>query len=265
MKLKNRILYYLIGFGIGLIVTILLFQGRGCEWTPGNRVKSSIQSSKMLISPREQCRMQCLSIADAQVFELVNNGSVDFGKSITKETSTIFSVEGMDKSITYLQYYMSYNGLALEFWYSKNDSLSIVHTVDTSCPCEDKADRELELFYMPGDLVLSTLKEQELWINKEMECQLQCFNMDKSIFEEVLTHGKVLLKESFPYRKPNPIYFIQYPKNGIDWVFWIEKGATKTRMVHMADMTGVTLSENEYLVNKLFTKIQEENICGCYQ
>jgi hypothetical protein len=245
MKLKKRIVYYLIGFGIGLILTILIFQGRGCEWTPGNRVKSSIQNSKILISPLEKCRIACLSLADAQVFELVNNGSVDFGKSVTKETTSSFVIEGTQKEITYLKYHMYLEDVTLEFWFSKTDSLSIIHTVNTDCSCDSLADNELDLFYMPGDLVLSTLKQQELWINKEMECQLSCFNLDESIFDEVLTHGEVLLKESFPYRKPNPIYFIKYNKNGIDWVFWIEKGAAKTRMVHMADMTNIVLTEKE--------------------
>jgi hypothetical protein len=265
MILRKRILYYLVGFGIGLIFTIIIFQGRGCEWTPGNRVKSSIQSSKMLISPKEQCMLQCLSISDAQVFELINNGSVDFGKSITKEDTAPFLIEGTQRGISFLKYHMYFNDIEMEFWYSKKDSLSILHTVGGNCLCDELAHNELSLFYMPGDLVLSTLKEQELWINKEMECQLKCFNMDNSIFEEALQLGSVLIKESFPYRKPNPIYFIQYNKNGVDWVFWVEKGASKTRLVHMADMSGIVLSENEYLVNKLFSKIQEENVCGCYK
>lgn len=268
MKISKRILYYLIGFGIGLILTIILFQGRGCEWTPGNRVKTSLQNSKILISNHQKCLLNCLSITDAEIFEMVNHGEVDFGKSDTKSSIQTFVVNGLKQDFEVLKYYMSHDEKELEFWYSKEDSTVILHTLPTNnanCACENLNKDSITVLYMPADLILSDLQAQELWMNNEMECQLKCFNIDASIMPEMLKKGTILIKESFPYRKPNPIYFIKYPINGIEWVFWVEKGATKTRIVHMADMSGIVIGQEEYLVNKLFTKIQEENICGCYK
>lgn len=268
MKISKRILYYLIGFGMGLIITIIIFQGRGCEWTPGNRVKSSLQSSKILISEQEKCRLNCLSILDVEIFEMVNHGDVDFGKSDTKSTVHTFKIDGVKTDFEVLKYYMSNKNQELMFWYSKADSTAVLHTVkntSSTCQCDTLNSENLSILYMPNDLILSTLQSQELWINKEMECQLKCFNLTEATVKDMLKKGEVLILESFPNRKLNPIYFIKYPVNGIEWVFWVEKGATKTRLVHMADMSDIVIKENEYLVNKLFTKIQEENVCGCYK
>lgn len=268
MKISKRILYYLIGFGIGLILTIILFQGRGCEWTPGNRVKTSLQNSKILISNYEKCLLKCMSIPDETIFEMVNHGDVDFGKSDTKNSIQTFIVDSLKTDFEVLKYYMSYKEKELEFWYSKTDSTVILHTIktnNTSCNCAHQSADTIYVLYMPADLILSQLQSQELWMNNEMECQLKCFNIDGKLMPEMLKNGEILIKESFPYRKPNPIYFIKYPINGIDWVFWVEKGATKTRIVHMADMSGIVIGKEEYLVNKLFSKIQEENVCGCYK
>jgi hypothetical protein len=268
MKISKRILYYLIGFGIGLIFTIILFQGRGCEWTPGNRVKTSLQSSKILISDQEKCKLKCLSIPDAEIFEMVNHGDVDFGKSDTKSSIHTFEMKGVKMDFEVLKYYMSHKNKELFFWYSKADSTVILHTLESAtskCTCDSLSATDLSILYMPNDLILSTLQSQELWINKEMQCQLKCFDLTETHVKEMLEKGEVLILESFPNRKPNPIYFIKYPINGVQWVFWVEKGATKTRLVHMADMSGIVIKENEYLVNKLFTKIQEENVCGCYK
>ena len=47
----RRLVYYLIGFGIGLIMVIFFFQNRGCSWLPENKVKETILR-KIIISEK---------------------------------------------------------------------------------------------------------------------------------------------------------------------------------------------------------------------
>jgi hypothetical protein len=117
---------------------------------------------------------------------------------------------------------------------------------------------------MPKELIFSKLKEKELWLNNKVKCQMECLNILHSDIYELFKSGDILIKESFPARKPNPVYFIKQNIGGVDWVFWVELGATKTRIKYIIDVTGLKLEPGQFLINQLFQQVQEEDACGCY-
>lgn len=79
----RRIKLYLIGFGLGLMLCIVLFRGRdltGC--TPTRRVTTLISKAKTLDADSSLlCKMKCEGISLDDVRKAIVKGDVDFEKS----------------------------------------------------------------------------------------------------------------------------------------------------------------------------------------
>jgi len=69
----RRLVYYLIGFGIGLIMVLFFFQNRGCSWLPENKVKETILR-KIIISQNPLMKIDSMEL-------FLSNYEVDFGES----------------------------------------------------------------------------------------------------------------------------------------------------------------------------------------
>lgn len=266
MKTKKRITYYVLGFGVGLALVFSIFGVRGCDWLPGDRVRYAIQNSTALISPHDLCILECSGWTKKEMFKTVEEGEVDFGKSKTKASKASFFVESYEENFSVKKYRLQKGKVSLEIWLDDKAAVAIVKPLIDSkdCHCEDLSKDTLAALYMPGDLVLEKLKANELWLNDAIICELKCKNLSIAQVKTILDDGNVLLNESFPNRTPNPVYFISKTINNTDWVFWVEKGTTKTRIKYVIDITGLQLEDGAYLIDALFQKVGEENTCGCY-
>jgi len=96
----RRIKYYGIGFGIGLLFVIFLFQQKGCSWTPGNRVKSAILERIVFIDSMDQAYISAnkINAKDLQLF--IENGTVSFLKSKRHGHEKLYHFHGKLKSKT---------------------------------------------------------------------------------------------------------------------------------------------------------------------
>lgn len=77
----RRLKYYGIGFGIGLVFVIFLFQQKGCSWTPGNRVKSAILERIVFVDSLDQNYLKQHHISSKSLRKFIENGTVSFLKS----------------------------------------------------------------------------------------------------------------------------------------------------------------------------------------
>lgn len=79
----RRIKLYLVGFGMGLLLCLILFRGRdltGC--TPTHRVTALISASRSLTADSSLlCKMKCEGFTLDDVRKAVLTGDVDFGRS----------------------------------------------------------------------------------------------------------------------------------------------------------------------------------------
>lgn len=128
MKLLRRFKYYGIGFGIGLIISIILFQGRGCEWLPSNRVKAGIIRSDIMVSDSISCLINCLKMDSTNFYKWIGNADVNFGKSETKKMPRIYRLEA--------------ENLKMEFsWFNEGDTTILESIItDKQCDCKDNSD-----------------------------------------------------------------------------------------------------------------------------
>ena len=83
MKTARRIRLYLIGFLFGCVmVYFVLFRGRNRSyWFPENRVKEQLMKGNLLFSEHALCRMKCRAISEAEIRDILKNGSVNFRES----------------------------------------------------------------------------------------------------------------------------------------------------------------------------------------
>lgn len=251
MNLKRRLKYYFIGILMGGIISFLIFGDRGWDWLPGNRVIKSIKNSKIIISENEKCLLDCNNITSKQIYNLINNGSVNFRKSDTKNKN-----------------YLLYNdSLSIYFKIIKKHSTNTVavNNVPNSnnCNCKNHNRNKYTVLYKPNEMVLEKLKSLKLSIKKEVECELECFNLKKEDVEKSLKEGEILFKQSYPNRYPNPIYYIKHKKNTKYYLYWFEQGATKTRLLHVVNYNKNNIKKGEPLSN-IFKKSIQIKDCGCY-
>ncbi len=247
MNIKKRIKYYLVGASIGILLSIFIFNGRGCEWLPGNRVLKTIRSSKIITSEFQQCLLDCKGIEDSSIYNLIQNGSVVFGKSDTKNKD----------------YYITYDSVSIKIKILEKDTTAIVTSENVNCNCNSYSKENYKMIYQPNTIVLERLKALKLSIKKEVECELDCFGILKSDLPDLFKNGEVLFEDSYPNRVPNPIYYIKLNSKNKPLLFWIEQGATKTRIKHVVNYQPTSLKKGEPL-STLFEQSMQLKDCNCY-
>lgn len=91
-KFIQRLKYYGIGFGIGMIFVFFFFRNRGCSWFPENRVKNSLLSKILVVHDDEMKIMKKHGFTSKSLYIAINKGEVDFGKSAKHQTTKVYAV-----------------------------------------------------------------------------------------------------------------------------------------------------------------------------
>lgn len=99
MKFWRRFKYYLIGFGLGLLLVYGIFGGRDLTtWTPEGRVLQAIDSSQVSISERALCQLECNSLSFADIQWIMEDADVDFSESSTrKKPCPLYHITAVDE------------------------------------------------------------------------------------------------------------------------------------------------------------------------
>lgn len=240
----------MIGALIGGLLSFFIFKGRGCEWLPGARVLKSIQTSKVIISEKDNCLIECNAISAEQIYQLIETGKVNFRDSDTENKN----------------YQISKDELTLNIQIVAKDTTAIVNSINstaTNCTCDQESETNYTLLYQPNSIVLNRLKELTLAIKDETQCELDCFGITNDNIDSLFVNGQILFDQSYPNRVPNPIYYIVLDLNGKEYLFWIEQGATKTRLKHVVNYVKENVRKGEPL-SSLFEQSMRIKDCNCY-
>ena len=111
-------------------------------------------------------------------------------------------------------------------------------------------------------MTLEKLSSNTLRFEKVFRCEMDCYEITDKDIDALFANGKVLFDHSYPNKKPNPLYFIEHEINDALFVFWIEQGATKTRLNRIARLKEETDKSTAYSVEYLFS---EKPNCNCHQ
>ena len=93
-NLYRRILYYGVGFGIGLVCVFFFFNNRGCSWLPENRVKEMVTERLIYIADSNLNILENLKIKEEELSAFLMNADVIFSKSEKTSNPQIYHLEG---------------------------------------------------------------------------------------------------------------------------------------------------------------------------
>ena len=97
-NLYRRILYYGVGFGIGLVCVFFFFNNRGCSWLPENRVKEMVTERLIYIADSNLNILENLKIKEEELSAFLMNADVIFSKSEKTSNPQIYHLEGRTDS-----------------------------------------------------------------------------------------------------------------------------------------------------------------------
>jgi|GEM_PF-7076300 len=93
MNLKQRINRYLIGVGLGIVLSIAFFGQRNWTgWMPGNRVLDRLAATYTPDS-KGKCLMECHKVSHSDLETLLGSGKVEFDLSNAKSEPKLYAVK----------------------------------------------------------------------------------------------------------------------------------------------------------------------------
>lgn len=216
MTFAKRLRYYILGFGMGILVCFAMFGQRGCDWTPGNRVLKQIATSQILITDSVRCIFVENKIDEDEIFKILNNGSVIFSESKTHQTPRYYVIQETDEKFKIA-------------FVVRNDSVSVIDGVvgGKQGKCKDFGTNPEHIFTMPEKTVKRLLKAQEISAADSILAKLKKYNIKDDEIYNMIEKGKIDFENSLPTLKPHPIYFVDTQKCR----FQIEMTEKKTRIL----------------------------------
>jgi hypothetical protein len=222
MTFARRFRYYLIGVGIGFILVFFIFRGKGFSWLPGNRVLISLQESTLFTTPYQDCLMNCYSISKQEVFDLLENGNVNFKKSNTREELKEYLLENDRFSVSFIRL---------------NDTIARLNQIQGSigkdCDCPESLSQATLQFTQPDERIFARLSRLEFEYTKRATCQLECMGANSVGAEVLFDKGKVEHKLSLPRRNPNALFCILLDSPSGKIAFMVEEGKEKSRVLQV--------------------------------
>ncbi len=215
MKFIHRLKYFLVGFGLGLLLVFFFFKDRGWDWLPGNRITTFILTNPVNIDENLFSSLQENSISTDFIYEIIENGSVLFSESNTKEKIKNYKIELDSFKITALVSFKDSSTTLINF----NNLNNITNKSTVILP-----------FHPSDSLFFSKILEKEIKASKLFLCQLREIDMH---FDSITTHlhkSKLLREFSRPFKKPNPIYYSTIQFNNKRMLIHIEEGSKKIRL-----------------------------------
>lgn len=238
MKFIHRLKYFLVGFGIGLIAVFFFFKDRGWDWLPGNRVTKFVLTNPIEIDEDFLLVLDKNKIKTDLLFNVIENGSVLFSESETKERVKNYKLELDTFKLTILV--------------SFEDSLSTIINLNN---LKNKQNQKIVSipFYPSDSLFFSKIFKKEIKANELFLCQLKKEELN---YDSIITHlnNNTLLREfSKPYKKPNPIYFSEMNFNENKMIIQMEEGSKKIRLKSMVivNENNLEFNQTEKLIQKL--------------
>lgn len=95
MTFFRRLITYLIGVGLGLLIVYQIFGDRELNtWTPQKRIMTTIDSSTVTISSRAACQLKCLELEDKKWVTVQQQAEINFSESDTqKDPCPVYRLE----------------------------------------------------------------------------------------------------------------------------------------------------------------------------
>lgn len=199
-KFKNRLKYYLIGFGLGLVFMFFIFGNRACSWLPENRVKNMIAEKDILIGDSVQYLMNCEKVTNDDIYRLLNDeGDVNFEESKTSGSPKIYVLEGnkdnKELSITYALYDSTSEVVGFSY-------------LNSICSTQ-LTNQNKRVVPVPEFEIIHLIDSKEMRILDLAKCQMDCLEIKEKDVNSFHLSATNMIELSQPQLSPNPIYWMK--------------------------------------------------------
>lgn len=211
-KIGRRVKYYLIGLGMGLVMTFFIFGNRGCSWLPENRVKEQLETGILARTDSMKCVLECNDISDDFIYELIKKGDVLFSESKTKSDPKVYVIEYKDVKIHFSM---------------DEDSLSSIVDIngEEDCKCHGQS---LKPVKMTDQMIKSFLNQRDYVIDSRTNCLRECLSAKRKDIFEFLDRAKAS-ESDLKRDNKNPTFdFVSG-----DTIITVEHGIRKNRFIRI--------------------------------
>ncbi len=238
MKFWQRARYYMIGLGIGTVLTFILFQGRGCSWLPENRVLDDVANSTIFTSEKLQCELECNGITETDIYDLFagGEGSVLFSESEPRKTPKMYVIEAPDESYK-LKITIDDSKSNRDTTIIDTEIIGLVKSGKASCECDSLPTDVYAVYSKPEERITEGLffvEGREIKFNAKAKCAMECYGIDASDVSSFIANEPKLNKTASDYNaKPHAIYVYENTIDGQKFQFTFEDAGRRTRLIQV--------------------------------
>lgn len=222
-KFRNRVKYYLIGLGFGVLVVYFIFGNRGCSWLPENRVKNMIGEKEIVVSDSILNVMHCLELNNDDIYELLKeSGNVDFSLSKTDGVPKIYYVEGEKEGTVYSAKFALYE---------EKELADVVAVNKTGANCSGSGSNDIySTLPLPHNDVIAILESNEFRILTKAECDMDFYGISEEAIKAFHKTASIDIEASEPRLSPNPYYVMNGEIDGKMYDITYIVGENRTRI-----------------------------------
>lgn len=198
----RRLKYYGLGFSIGAIMVVFMFDNKGCSWFPSNRVKDNLFNRMIVVNASSYDKITEQGFKEAEFLKTVQAGSVDFGKS---------KKQGLDK--VYRIDYETPKGKKEHCFMTMGDESFMTEIIFSAkkasqiSPTNSDAELPGKILFMPKNEFLFYMDSSSVLTEKMKSIGIK---NDKELNRLIRKNGRFNFSRSYLLQHPKPVHCLQF-------------------------------------------------------
>lgn len=221
---KDRIKFFVIGLGMGVIAVAFIFGKRSCAWLPGNQVKNTLAMAEIIYGDSIKAVMACSNVTNGDIYNLLDaSGDVNFGESSTHEEPKKYVFNGP-------------NDLTVKF--AMYDHYSELIEVNSNCDVSISNGHK-KTIPLPRSIVSSIIESHQFTYYPITDCQMAFYNLTKEDIESFHKTADINMLNSicWPIGEgkdvENKKYYLDGKIKDTPFGIMYEIGENRTRIKHI--------------------------------
>ena len=201
----RRLKYYGLGFTIGAIMVVFMFDNKGCSWFPSNRVKDNLFNRMIVVNASSFDEIKEQGFTEAGFLKTVQAGTVDFGKS---------KKQGLDK--VYQIDYQTPKGKKKYCFMTMGDESFMTEIIFSSkkaskiSPTNSDAELPGKILFIPKNEFLFYMDSSSVLIEKMKSIGIK---NDKELNRLIRSNAQFNFSQSQLTQHPKPVHCLEFKRS----------------------------------------------------
>jgi hypothetical protein len=198
----RRLKYYGLGFTIGAIMVVFMFDNKGCSWFPSNRVKDNLFNRMIVVNASSFDEIKEQGFTESEFLKTVQAGTVDFGKS---------KKQGLDK--VYRIDYETSKGKKKHCFMTMGDESFMTEIIFSPkkatqiSPTNSDAELPGKILFIPKNEFLFYMDSSSVLTEKMKSIGIK---NDKELNRLIRKNGRFNFSRSYLSQHPKPVHCLQF-------------------------------------------------------